>query len=58
MLAVGCLAPVLLMIGGALLGGEVGGTSGSIWGCLAGLVLGLAVPAIMLGALFSARRKD
>ncbi|MGN6279694.1 MAG: hypothetical protein ACTHM8_13360 [Sphingomonas sp.] len=58
MLAVGCLAPVLLMIGGALLGGQVGGTSGSIWGCLAGLTLGLIVPAIMLGALFSARRKS
>jgi hypothetical protein len=58
MLAIGCLAPVLLLIGGAVLGAWLGGTAGSVWGSVIGLAAGLAVPAIMLGALASAKKDD
>jgi len=57
MLAVGCLAPVLLLIGGALLGAWLGGTAGSIWGSGIGLAMGLALAAVMVGGLLGARRK-
>jgi len=57
MLAVGCLAPVLLLIGGALIGAWLGGTAGSIWGSGIGLVLGLGLAAVMVGGLLGARRK-
>ncbi|MBY8828607.1 hypothetical protein [Hephaestia mangrovi] len=58
MLAVGCLVPFILLVGGAILGAQLGGTAGSIWGSVIGLVAGLAVPAVMFGALLSARKKD
>jgi len=57
MLALGCLAPFLLLVGGAVIGAFLDATTGSIWGAAIGLALGLAVPAILLVMLFAARRK-
>lgn len=57
MLALGCLFPVLLAIGGAMLGAMLAGDTGVLWGGLGGLALGAAVPAIMLRALASARKR-
>ncbi|AKH43150.1 hypothetical protein FHS61_001150 [Altererythrobacter atlanticus] len=57
MLALGCLFPVLLAIGGAMIGAMLGGNTGTLWGGIGGLALGCAVPAIMLFALGSARNK-
>ena len=56
MAAVGCLLPFLLAIGGAILGAMMAGDEGAIWGGLAGLVIGLAVPAVLFYALASARK--
>ncbi|MEQ9661289.1 MAG: hypothetical protein RLN87_01935 [Parasphingopyxis sp.] len=51
MLALGCLIPVLLGLGGLLLGAWIGGGDWVIWGGVAGLVLGTAVPVVMIAAL-------
>jgi|GEM_PF-3914558 len=56
MLALGCLFPVLLAIGGAMLGAMLAGDTGALWGGLGGLALGSAVPAVLLAGLASARR--
>jgi hypothetical protein len=42
MLAVGCLLPLVLMIAGAAVGGIVGGSHDTIWGGLAGAIIGTA----------------
>lgn len=44
MLAVGCLFPFLVLLGGAILGARVGGAQGSLLGGIAGFAIGLVVP--------------
>ncbi|WP_188054066.1 MULTISPECIES: hypothetical protein [unclassified Sphingosinithalassobacter] len=56
MLALGCLVPVVTLFGGAWAGSALAGQQGLIWGAVAGLVVGLAVPALMLRGLLAARR--
>lgn len=57
MLALGCLVPVLLGLGGLLLGAWLGGDDWAIWGGVAGLVLGTAVPVLMIAALARSKGK-
>jgi hypothetical protein len=47
MLAIGCIIPVVLMVGGAVGGAALGGTHDAVWGGIAGAVCG----TIALGAL-------
>jgi len=37
MIAIGCLAPIILGVGGVLVGNALGGSMGAIWGGVAGL---------------------
>lgn len=53
MFAIGCLFPVLLFIGGAIIGALLGGSTGTMWGAISGAGLGL----VMLAALFGVLRK-
>lgn len=57
MLALGCLFPVAFFIGGAILGALIAGEPGSIWGAATGLVVGIAVPAVLALLFARARRK-
>jgi hypothetical protein len=43
MLAIGCLAPLVLLVVGGVLGGYLGGTHGGDWGAALGAGLGLVV---------------
>ena len=43
MIAIGCLAPIILGVAGVLLGHVLGGPDMVIWGGLSGLVLGGAI---------------
>jgi hypothetical protein len=43
MLAIGCLAPLVLLVVGGVLGGYLGGTHGGYWGAALGAGLGLVV---------------
>lgn len=51
MLAVGCLFPFLVLLGGAILGAKIGGAEGSLIGGIIGLAIGVAVPAVAFWAL-------
>jgi hypothetical protein len=57
MLAVGCLIPVVLAVGGTVGGAVLAGQQGSIWGGIAGLALGIVVPAAMLVALAGRKKR-
>ena len=48
MMAVGCLIPMVLMIGGAVVGGVAGGTHAAILGLVAGGAIGGAAMAALL----------
>ncbi len=43
MIAIGCLAPIILGVAGVLLGHVLGGPDMVIWGGVGGLILGGAV---------------
>ena len=51
MLALGCLLPLVFGLGGLLLGAWLGGDSWTLWGGVAGFLLGLIPPVLMLVAL-------
>lgn len=51
MILPGCLAALFLPIIGAVLGQWWGGTDTSMWGALAGLVLGAAILAALAAVL-------
>ena len=58
MMAIGCLLPVFLFLGGAVLGGVLAGQAGSIWGAAIGLVIGTMLPAIVFFRTFSGKRRQ
>lgn len=45
MIAIGCLAPLILGVAGLLVGNWLDGAQGAIWGGVGGLVIGGAVLA-------------
>ncbi|MFT0859509.1 hypothetical protein [Ancylobacter sp. G4_0304] len=47
MIAIGCLAPLILGVAGLLGGNWLAGSQGAVWGGLGGLVIGGAVLAAM-----------
>lgn len=57
MVAIGCLLPLVLMAGGAVVGGVFGGTTAGLWGAAGGFAIGLI---LMLAALrmFERARDD
>lgn len=55
MLALGCLLPFVLGLGGLLLGAWLGGDGWTIWGGIIGLLLGTVPPVIMLVGLAKAK---
>ena len=57
MLAIGCLLPLVLGLGGLVLGAWLGGQNWTLWGGLIGVLLGTASPALMLVALARAKNK-
>jgi hypothetical protein len=54
--ALGCLIPFVLLIGGAGVGGAIGGTTYAIWGGAAGFVIGLL--GALAGLRFFERSRD
>ncbi len=55
--ALGCLIPFVLLIGGAGIGGAIGGSSYAIWGGVTGFVIGL-VGALAGLRLFERSSRD
>lgn len=58
MIALGCLFPVLLVVGGAIAGGTHGGAQDAAIGAGIGLVAGAALPAAAFFLFSRARRKS
>jgi len=48
MLAIGCLIPLLLGIGGGVAGAMIGGTRAGVYGAIAGVIVGAALMLVML----------
>jgi hypothetical protein len=53
--AIGCLAPFVLLIVGAAIGGAIGGSTFAIWGSVAGFAIGLLGALLLLRAFERAR---
>ena len=51
MVGVGCLLPLVLLIGGALLGHEIGGSEAVPWGALLGFATGALALAFLASVL-------
>lgn len=57
MIAIGCLALIVLPLLGLALGGFLGGPTGAKWGACIGLVLALALCGVTSYALVAAARR-
>lgn len=57
MIAIGCLALVVLPLLGLALGGMLGGPDGATWGAIAGLVVALGISAFTGYALVKIGRR-
>ena len=55
MIAIGCLAPLILCVGGAVAGHFLAGTTGAMWGFGIGLAIGLALLAVQFFVLEKAK---
>jgi hypothetical protein len=55
MLAIGCLAPLVLLVVGGVLGGYLGGAHGGYWG--AGLGAGLGLVVLLAGMFVLGRAR-
>jgi hypothetical protein len=57
MIAVGCLALVVLPLLGLVLGALIAGPDGAMWGAIAGLCIALVVSGVMGWALIQVGRR-
>lgn len=58
MIALGCLALVILPLVGLVAGALIAGPAGGRWGAAAGLVAALAISGVMAYALVKVGRRD
>jgi hypothetical protein len=57
MIGIGCLAPLVLFVAGALVGHAVKGSSGVAWGAGIGFVSGLAMLGVLGWVLGKTKRQ-